>query len=448
MGGAQPDVVAAVKLIPLKGKSAKSVARALAPSDETPQVNIWEGSIRSTKTVSSLVAWLKFVRTAPPGDLLMVGRTERTLKHNVVDVLIAWLGRKRCRYVGSAGELFLLGRRVILVGASTEKAAERIQGLTLVGAYVDEAALAPESFWNMLTSRLSIPGSTLFATTNPDSPNHYLKKRYIDRAHELGVNVFHFTLDDNPHLTDAYKNARKTEYGPGTLWYRRYIDGLWVQAEGAIYDMWTDRHVVHALPAKSDVAQAWVGIDYGTSSVFEALLMLHVTYPFDHLLIASEWRWDAVKRQRQMTDKEYADALVGWLRRELPDLIKQPAASGKAAAVATAALSGVIVDPSAASFIRQLYVDGFQRVGAADNAVIDGIRNVSSLLAQNRLFVHESCEGLIEEMPGYAWDSKKQARGEDAPIKENDHGVDTTRYLIQAAWRVWKPWVMEVEVAA
>lgn len=441
-----------MSLTPLTGKSAKSVEIASRPSVATPQINLWEGSIRSTKTVSSLVAWLKFVREAPPGPLLMVGRTERTLKHNVVDVLVSWLGRKRCRYVGSAGELYLLGRKVILVGASSEQAMGKIAGLTLIGAYVDEASLAPETFWNMLTGRLSLPGSKLFGTTNPDNPNHYLKKRYIDKRTELEINVFHFTLDDNPHLTESYKAQRKAEYGPGTLWYRRYIDGLWVQAEGAIYDMWSEGHIVKALPPISDVAEAWLGIDYGTASVFEALLMLHVTWPYDHLLVAREWRWDAEAEMKQLTDADYSKRIAQWLLAEVPELVKTPALStGKLGARATAPLSGVIIDPSARSFITQVYRDGWHRVWNADNAVIDGIRNVSTLLAAGppRLLFHESCEGVIEEMPGYGWDPVKQKKGEDAPVKHADHGPDTVRYQVMATQRVWKPWILdEVESAA
>lgn len=432
-----------MNLIPLKGKAARSVARSNA------RINLWEGSVRSSKTVASLVAFLVFVRNAPPGPLLLVGRTERTVKANIIDVLQTWLGKKRCRYVKGSGELYLLGRLVHVRGASSEQAEEKIRGGTYAGAYIDEASLAPESFWNMMLSRCSVPGARIFATTNPDSPYHWLKKKFIDRAHELDLNVFHFVLDDNPHLTAQYKNSLKLEYGPGTLWYRRYIDGLWVLAEGAIYDMWSETHVVPALPPISAVRQAWLGIDYGTSAPFVALLMLHVSEPFDHLLVAREWRWDSqAPGNRQKTDKEYSDALVSWLRAEMPELIKQPAASGKPGTVVSAGLSNIIVDPSAASFIRQLHVDGFQRVWSADNAVLDGIRNTSSLLAARRVLVHDSCTGLIEEMPGYAWDETKQKKGEDAPIKRDDHGPDTLRYLVQGTWRVWKPWVADEEEAA
>src|SRR5690606_4293976 len=138
------------------------------------------------------------------------------------------------------------------------------RGMTLAGAYGDEVTLWPESFFTMLLSRLSVPGAQFFGTTNPDSPGHWLKKRYLDRADELSLRRFRFTLADNPALDPAYVEALKREYTG--LWYRRYILGEWVAAEGAIYDMFDpDRHVARELP---EILHWWVGVDYGTTNPF------------------------------------------------------------------------------------------------------------------------------------------------------------------------------------
>src|SRR5690606_17299071 len=139
-------------------------------------------------------------------------------------------------------------------------AVTKIQGLTLVGAMGDELSLTPESFFTMILSRLSVRGAKLFGTTNPDAPAHWLKRKFLARAGELDLATWHFTLEDNPALDPAYVAALKREYTG--LWYKRYIQGLWVQAEGAIYDMFDpDRHVVSTLPT---LVQHWVGVDYGT----------------------------------------------------------------------------------------------------------------------------------------------------------------------------------------
>ncbi len=81
----------------------------------------------------------------------------------------------------------------------------------------------------------------------------------------------------------------------------------------------------------------------------------------------------------------------------------------------------------------------------ADNAVLDGIRSVASLLAAGRLVIHESCEALIRELEGYAWDPKASERGLDAPLKEDDHGPDALRYAVMAMRRYWRSWITLAE---
>src|SRR5690606_15080766 len=93
--------------------------------------------------------------------------------------------------------------------------------------------------------RMSVRGAQLFGTTNPDSPAHWLKAKFLDRIADLpDWRSWHFTLDDNPSLSDTYKAAIKAEFTG--LWYRRFILGEWVAAEGAIYDMWDP--LAHVIP--------------------------------------------------------------------------------------------------------------------------------------------------------------------------------------------------------
>ncbi|MFA9432930.1 MULTISPECIES: PBSX family phage terminase large subunit [unclassified Egicoccus] len=424
-----------MSVAPLVGKQLASVQHA------TARLNIWEGSVRSGKTIGSILAWLRFIRTAPPGNLLMAGRTERTLERNVVHPMQDMLGRKRVRFVRGAGELWVCGRRIYIAGANDERAQEKIRGLTLVGAYVDEVSTVPESFWSMLLTRLSIDGARLFGTTNPDNPRHWLLKDYLNRAtvtidrdgqilggdgaELLDLARFRFTLHDNPHLPAAYIASLEREFVG--LWYRRFILGEWVAAEGAIYDMLDldgdSSHVVDQLP---DVHDWWLTVDYGTTNPFVALLIGEHT---DGLVVAREWRWDSRAQRRQLTDGEYATKLQSWVDGGADGLAMPPD------------VSKVFVDPSAASFIRQLYRDGWSGVTPADNTVEDGIRETSSLLAARRLTIHRSCSGLLDEMAGYSWDPKAQDRGEDAPLKQDDHGPDALRYGVRMLRRVWRRWL-------
>jgi PBSX family phage terminase large subunit len=426
-----------VQVSPLSGKQLESVRLA------TARLNIWEGSVRSSKTISSLIAWLRFVRTAPAGNLLMAGKTERTLKRNIIDPLTEMLGPARCRLVQGSGELWLLGRRVYLAGANDERAQERIRGLTLSGCYVDEISTIPQSFWSMLLSRLSVEGARLFGTSNPDSPAHWLKVDFLDRAavwlgqdgvtdySEDGLDLarFSFRLADNPHLPPSYVRSLELEFVG--LWRKRFIEGLWIAAEGAVYDMFDEaRHVVDVVP----VIRKWLccSIDYGTVNPLHALLIGLGTDR--RLYVVAEWRWDSRARHRQLTDAEYSAKLREWLA-----AVRFPGSQ----------LYGVspdrfIVDPSAASFIRQLHTDGLSVMGA-DNAVLDGIRLTSSLLGSGRLLISRSCKALISEMSSYVWDDKARLRGEDKPLKLNDHGNDALRYGLRTTHQIWRGLIIPAE---
>lgn len=422
---------------PLSGKGLDSVRLADA------RINLWEGSVRSSKTVSSLIRWLKFVREALPGNLLMTGKTERTLKRNIIDPLTEWLGKSRCRLVEGSGELWLLGRRVYIAGANDERAQEKIRGLTLVGAYVDEVSTVPESYWSMLLTRLSVDGAKLFGTSNPDSPAHWLMRDYLDRSsmwldhsghvlrHEgddrLDLARFSFRLADNPHLSAAYIKALSAEFTG--LWRRRFIEGLWVAAEGAIFDMWDpDRMVADIMPPIVN----WIGagIDYGTTNPFHAVLL--GLGADSCLYVVSEWRYDSRRSRRQLTDTEYSQRLRAWLEQ-----VRVPASKRQDGTW----LLGVrphyiVVDPSAASFRAQLHQDGLSTV-AANNEVLDGIRTVSSLMTAGKLKVSRDCPELLAEIPSYSWDGKAAKLGEDKPVKVNDHGcfVAGTPVLSASGWQ-------------
>lgn len=396
----------------------KRQLRVLKYSDA--RLNMLDGSVRSGKTVASMVAWLTYAGVeANDGDLMMVGKTERTLKRNIIDPMTDLVGTKNLTYNRGLGEMRLFNRRVHIMGAHDERSQEKIRGLTLAGAYIDEATLVPESFFKMLLSRLSVPGSKLYATMNPDSPFHWLKVQYLDREDELDMRRWQFRLDDNLTLDPRYIEALKEEYSG--LWYQRFIDGLWVQAEGTIYDMFdVDLHVVKDIP---HINQTWVGIDYGTANP-QVYLLIGLGAD-QKLYVLREYRWDSRQENRQKTDKEYSDDYLAWIKRY--EWAPRP--------------SRVFVDPTAASFTNQLWSDGVRGVSPGDAAVKDGIRAVAALIKAGRLKIHESCEGLIKEMSSYVWDPQAQQRGEDKPISEMDHAPDALRYCVLSIQPYWRHWL-------
>jgi PBSX family phage terminase large subunit len=404
--------------LPLSRKQIRSIVE----SQDAP-ISLWSGAVSSGKTIASLVAFLLAVVAAPDhGLIVIVGRTLQTIERNILDPLMSHhlfgpLAR-HVHHTNGSTTAVILGRTVHLVGASDARAEGRIRGATIALAYVDEATLLPHAFWMMLLSRLRVGDrSRLMATTNPDGPFHWLRKEFILKAREVGLTWWHFTLDDNPSLDPGFVARLKAQYTG--LWYRRFILGEWCLAEGAVYEMWDDsRHIVHELPPI--VRWIAVGIDYGTSNPFSALL---IGIGADHrLYAASEWRHDSRAARRAMTDAEYSRDVREWLAQQgvRPEWF--------------------VVDPSAASFIEQTHRDGLTPT-PADNAVMDGIRTVAGLLAADRLRVHASCAGLLEELPNYVWDDRAVLLGEDKPLKVNDHSCDALRYGIRTTEALWRPYI-------
>jgi len=418
-----------MKLVPLIGKQKVSIRHSYAHG------NVWEGAVRSSKTICSILRWLMFVRAAAPGPLAMVGKTTHTLYRNVIEPIEQIVGRSRCIYRPVQGELILLGRKIYLVSANNKAEAEKVKGMTLVGFYGDELTTWPEEVFNMLTTRLSAPGAQWFGTTNPAGNSHWLMEKWLKfakvwvdhtgRLHRRegeetkDLNRFSFTLDDNPTLEDDFVARLKSQYSG--VFYRRNILGHWIAAEGAIYDMWDpQKHIVKALPP----IQAWIstGIDYGTKNPFDALLL--GLGKDRKLYLASEYRYDSRITKRQKTMSEYSAEYRNWLDINQHGHYIRPRFH--------------CIDPSAAYFFEQLQRDGVRGLTAADNRVDDGIRLVSNLIAQDLLFAHESCTGWIEEIDGYVWDDKATEKGEDKPLKQDDHAMDAGRYAINTTMSIWR----------
>ena len=218
------------------------------------RISIWDGAVRSGKTLASLFAFMCAVADVEerkmPGLVIVAGRTLQTIERNLLDPLQdeSLFGElaAQVKHTPGSNTAVILGRTVHLIGASDVRAEFRLRGLTACLGYADEATLMPQAFWTQFLARLSVPGARLLATTNPDNPAHWLRKDFILREAELDLRRWHFTLDDNPSLTPEYVAALKAE-NVG-LWYRRRVLGEWCAAEGAVFDMWDpDRHVVDIL---------------------------------------------------------------------------------------------------------------------------------------------------------------------------------------------------------
>lgn len=411
-------------IAPLQGKAL------LTLDHPSRSIEAYEGSVRSGKTITTLVLWIRYILTAPPGDLAMVGRTERTVINNLLRPMQQMIGAKRMRIVRGDGYAMICGRRVNFYGADNEQAVTKIQGATLAGAYVDEASTLPEAFFNMLYSRLSVKGAKLFLTSNPDSPSHWLLERWLSRARlwingdghiihsddpdALDLHRYTFLLDDNPNLDPEYVERTKRSYSG--LFHKRYILAQWVAAEGAVYPQWDPvRHVIPETALPADLAPVAFHMDHGTTNPTRGHLLGIGTHPTGNgkaLYVYDEWAPNNTNRDDAWQVQDQIQWRAG---RPTRYNIVDPAAKSMRAAMMTAKIPTT----------------------PAHNAVVPGIQTVSALLSADRLFVVDKCKTLIREMPGYSWDPAATKRGEDKPLKRDDHSCDSLRYGVHTTRQFW-----------
>lgn len=384
---------------------------------------ICDGAVRSGKTsVMSLSFFLWGMANFDGRSFALCGKSVGAVERNIVTPLLSIVYLKQnfsIRY-NRADHVIVAKRgkrenRFYLFGGKDESSAALIQGITLAGVLLDEAALMPRSFVEQACARCSVSGAKLWFNCNPEGPEHWFRKEWILKAAHHKALHLHFTMDDNPALDDATRERYRTMYSG--VFYERFILGNWVMSEGLIYSMFdtteNEYRQEDAPPSLQFSGTRTIACDYGTSN---PTVFLDIYDYNDKFYVDREYRWDSREEGRQKTDEEYADDLQDFM--------------GKTQCT-------IIVDPSAASFIAALRRRGLY-VLAADNDVLDGIRKTSSLIKQRRLLINANCSPLLGEMGTYLWDKKNGPNGEDRVVKERDHGPDALRYFVNylPEWRI------------
>ncbi len=374
--------------------------------ESTARINILEGAVRSGKSFVCLLRWIDFCINGAQGPLVICGRTDKTIKRNIIIPLQNLVGNSLV-YQEGKGEVSLYNRKIYVVGANDDRAETKIRGSEFAGALIDEATLMPENFFKMLLSRLSIPGACLFASTNPDSPFHWLKRDFIDRSDEIDIKNFKFNISDNPSLSKEYIDSISAEYKG--LWHKRFIQGDWVIADGTVYDFFDEQiHVISHRPAEADFYV--VGIDYGTTNPCVFLMVGFCATSYPNIWVEKEYYFDSRKELRQKSDYDYVKDFIRFIDGYF--------------------VKATYVDPSAASLKQEFYRNSVKGIADGQNDVLAGIRYLGQLLTNGSLKICRDCPNLIKEFSTYAWDSKASARGEDKPIKANDHAIDAAKYCL------------------
>lgn len=387
---------------------------------------IADGAIRSGKTLSMSISFVMWAMDTFEGQQFgLCGKSIGSLRRNVINPLIQVLPTLGYRVNERRMDNLLIiskgGRsnRFYEFGGKDESSQSIIQGITLAGILLDEVALMPESFVNQATSRCSVEGSKMFFNCNPSHRMHFFKLNWINQYMQKRLLYLHFTMDDNLSLSETIKQRYENMYAG--VFYRRYIEGRWVAAEGAIYDMWSADENSYTQTDETEErfksARRYVTIDYGTANPMVFLDAMDDGISF---WIRKEYYYDSRKdmTRASKTNSEYADEFEKFVDYDHGIT--------------------VIIDPSALSFKAELRARGYS-VKDARNDVLDGIRLTAAFIKKRRLKIcRGKCPNFEREIESYVWSNKALEHGEEAPVKENDHAMDAMRYLIKTVASKWR----------
>ena len=369
---------------------------------------ICDGAVRSGKTLSmslSFVLW-SFYRFNG-ASFGICSKTIRSVRRNIVTPLISQMRELgfECRERVSENyvDIFMQGRsnRFYYFGGKDESSASLIQGMTLSGILLDEVALMPRSFVEQALARCSVEGSRFWFNCNPDHPQHWFRQEWILKCESKNALYIHFTMDDNPSLSEQMRERYKSLYSGA--FYQRFVEGRWCAAAGAVYPFMDSEDAFCDAP-QGEAESYVISCDYGTvnpSSFGLWGLYSGVWYRL------CEYYYDSRAEGSQKTDEEHYKGL-------------EELAGGRE-------IDRVIVDPSAASFIQTIRRHGRFEVVRADNRVVDGIRSVSTQLREGSVRICKTCRAAMREFSLYRWD---ESGAKDCPVKENDHAMDDIRYFV------------------
>lgn len=379
------------------------------------KMNVAEGAIRSGKTIDHCIIAAMYLEQCPDKIHLASGSTIGNAKLNIGvcnGFGLENLFRGRCKWgkFKDNEALYIYTQTgekiVIFTGGAKADSYKRILGNSYglwIATEINEHYDCDDSRTSFIKvafgRQVAAEKPLILWDLNPCNPGHSIYKNYIDRyktSYKGGYQYEHFTIADNLAISPQRLEEIKSQYIPGSVWYRRDIDGERCIAEGLIYPM----HEKAIRTAPNEEPQEYcLAIDYGTMNAFAALLFAK----FGGIWYAvREYYYSGRDKGVQKTDEQYAQDIDTWLMDITPGQRIE-----------------TIIDPSAASFIALLRKRGHRyKVIKADNAVLDGIRETANALDNGYICISPACKNWREEAAGYVWDKDSS---DDRPVKENDH---------------------------
>lgn len=350
----------------------------------------------------------RIVECTGQGLIVLIGNTRSTLNRNILEPMRNIYNDDNNKIIGDIrndGTCMMFGKKVFCFGADKVTSVQKIQGATIEYAYGDEVTTWAQEVFEMLKSRLRCPNSIFDGTCNPDSPNHWFKQ-FLDS--DADIYQQHYTIDDNPFLPIEFVENLKKEYA-GSVYYKRFILGLWAIAEGLVYGMFkSEKNVFSGATPYNENSMYYLTVDYGVMNPFAVGLI----------------EFTDEGKVRQIREKHYSGRETGeTVDNEVYYKLLEEVADGFP-------ISSVIIDPSATAMKATVRKYGAFTTTDGNNDVHNGIQEVTKYINAGYLLIHDSCVETLKEFESYSWSDKPDINGKEQVVKENDHHMDAIRYFI------------------
>lgn len=387
---------------------------------------VLEGAVRSSKTFTSLVKWYHYVLNSPETVFLMSGATMGSLSRNCLEGDYGFLsitGNKAKKKTDSDGSKYLdvAGKKIYYCGAENAGSYKKIRGITIGGWYADEVSLHDKDFIQTALAR-SFTSTDLMNlwTLNPETPTHFIYKEYIDKYQEektKGYHWFHFLMQDNPAITEERLVEISSQYSG--VFYKRYVLGLRVRAEGGCYPSYDPGiNVLDEVPKDARLLYVNIGVDIGgnksaTSFTADGFYI----YNNKITLIVLDEFYDSENKSTESVLFNY-ETFVKKIKKQYHNVVD------------------CYVDSAEQLILKSMRNKGMVNVrGSLKKPIVDRIRFLDLQFSSKRAFILRKCRKTIEAVETAVWNMKAEGETRLDDGLQNVDSLDSMEYGFEKAMR-------------
>lgn len=390
---------------------------------------ICDGSVRSGKSSVISIAYILWAMSNFHNkNFIIASQSISSADRNIIKPLLAieYIHENFSVKWMPSSKLLMLGRGktvnyFYIFGGKDESSFQTVQGITAAGAFLDEVALMPESFANQVLARCSVEGSKYWFSCNPESPNHWFYQKWVKKADDKNALYLHFTMDDNPSLSDNVKKRYQTMYTG--VFYDRYILGRWVKAEGIIYRKFADENKKYLLnQVPNDIIMVNVGVDFGGNKSATTFVATGFSKGMNNVYVL-----EAERHHYEMTPNEMDELFVRFCDMVYDKYkIAFTTRADNAEPILIRGLKNAALRAQCRTNVKP----------ALKKSVLSRIKLINKLLGLERFYIMDHCKTVIEALNTAVWDDKKiDVRLDDLVTCDIDT-LDAMEYAIEEYMKV------------